>query len=287
MKTILILTDFSRNAVHAAKSAVWMAEQLHTGLLLWNCYRRVPVMSGYLGGTLLAETLAGPAESQDKLKKMTRELEDFMTNTVGDYKPQLFTRYREGSFQEELAKQLREGVFKMIVIGARSDCAIEHIFTGSHTAKVIEAANCPVLVVPPKTGLDQLDKVVFATDFEPGDLKAVRYLEGLSHTLGFRIEIVHIVANDEKDRALIEKGMAFETQLIAFKSPIISSKEFRGKEVVRCLNRISKQTRADMLAMTHHHYSFFKKLFSESTTKKELAHQKIPLLVFPLNYKAS
>lgn len=287
MKTILVLTDFSKGAAHAAKSAVWMAERLHTGLLLWNCYRKVPVMPGYLGGTFWAKTLAGSAESQDKLKKMTRELEDFMTYTGENYKPQLFTRYREGSFQEELVQQLKEDVFEMIVIGAPGDCAIEHILTGSHIAEVIEAANCPVLIVPKKTGLDQLNKVVFATDFEPRDLKAIRYLEGLSSNLGFRIEIVHIIANGEKDQASIEKGMTFETQLIAFKSPVISSKEIRGKEVVSRLNRISKQTRADMLAMTHHHYSFFKKLFSESTTKKELAHQKIPLLVFPLNYKAS
>jgi nucleotide-binding universal stress UspA family protein len=287
MKTIILLTDFSKNAAHAAKSAVLLAEQLHTGLLLWNCYPKVPLMPGYLGGAMAAQTLTGDKEIQDKLKRMTQQLEDFMTNTGGNYKPQLFTRYREGGFQEELAQQLREEVFEMIVIGAPNDCAIEHIFTGSHTSQVIDTANCPVLVVPRKAGLDQLDKVVFATDFEPEELKALHYLNDLSHALTLQIEIVHIIINGEKGQATIEKEIAFKARLATLKSEAISSKEIRGKEVVGRLNRISKQTGADVLAMTHHHYSFFKRLFSESITKKELAHQKIPLLVFPLNYKAS
>lgn len=283
MKTILVLTDFSKNAAHAAESAAWLAEKLHTGLMLWNCYPKVPVMPGYLGGVMVAKTLAGSVESKDKLTQMARELEDFITNTGGDYKPQLLTRYQEGGLQEELHQQLGEGAFEMVVIGAAADCTIDHIFTGSDTYKIIETANCPVLIVPPKAGLDQLDKIVFATDFELEDLKAVRYLAKLS--IDFSIEIVHVSVNGEKDRATLEKETAFTKQLATFKSPEVSYKEIKGKEVVGRLNRISKQTGADVLAMTHHQYSFFKRLFSDSTAKKELAHQKIPLLVFPLNYK--
>lgn len=286
MKTLLVLTDFSKNAKHAAESAAWLAEKMHASLLLWNCYAKVPVMPGYLGGAVLAETLVGSAEGTDKLYQMTLQLEDFMTDTGEDYKPKLLTRYREGGFQEELARELREEVFEMIVIGAPTDCAIEHIFTGSHTYRVIETANCPVLVVPSRAGLYQLDKVVFATDFEPDDLKAIRYLLELSQTLGFGIEVVHVIVNgDEDQRDLAQREAAFNRQLAKLKSPAIACKEIRGKEVVGRLNRISKQTGADMLAMTHHQYSFFKRLFSDSIAKKELAHQKIPLLVFPIKYR--
>jgi nucleotide-binding universal stress UspA family protein len=284
MKTILVLTNFSKSARHATESAVWLAEKLHTSLLLWSCYPKVPVMPGYAGGTLVAETVAGTAEGPDKLHQLTRELEDFMTNTGGDYKPNLTTRYREGGFQEELYQQLDEEPYEMIITGGAADRAFEHIFTGSDTFKVIETANCPVLIVPHKAALNQLDKVVFATDFELEDLQAIQYLDDLSHTLDFRIEIVHVNVNGEKDQAMVAKQTAFTTQLAMLQSPGISYQEIRGKDVVSSLNRISKQAGADMLAMTHHQYSFIKSLFTDSTTKKELTHQQIPLLVFPLNY---
>lgn len=283
MKTILVPTDFSRGATHAAESASWLAEQLRTQLLLWNCAPRVPVMPGYLGGPTFAEAVAGTVESRDRFGELTEELADFMTNSGGEYRPQLATRYSEGSFRDGLTQLLHEDTFELIVIGAPSGCAVEHIFTGSHTLQVIEAANCPVLIVPSRAALNQLEKVVFATDHEPGDLAAIGYLSELSRLLKFAIEVVHIVLNGTDSYEPEQKETSFKEQLAKLKNARITCKELRGKEVVGRLNRVGKQTGADLLAMSHHHYSFFKKLFSQSKVERELAHQKIPLLVFPLN----
>jgi nucleotide-binding universal stress UspA family protein len=286
MKTILVLTDLSKNAAHAAESAAWFAEQLHTGLVLWHCHPKIPVMPGYAGGAAIAGAIAGPVEGKEALQQALVELEDYMIGTDGKYKPQLSANYCEGSLQEELRSEISEQTFELIAIGASTDCAADHIFFGSDTWKVIETANCPVLIVPLNTRLDQLNKVVFATDFEPGDLKAIMYLEALSNALDFRIEIVHVAVNGNMDEAMAKKATAFNGKLANLKRPV-TYKEIRGKEVVGRLNRISKQTGADMLAMTHHQYSFFKRLFSDSIAKRELAHQRIPLLIFPINYRAS
>lgn len=282
MKTILVLTDFSKNAAHAAGSAVLLAEKLHAGLCLWNCTPKLPLLPGYLGGTLLAKSLAGPAEGRDQLEELALELTDLMTAAGGDYKPQLHTRYREGELGEQLRQELGAVQVEMIVMGAAAGCAAEHLFTGSDTYRVIQAADYPVLIVPPGAALDQLDKVAFATNFEPADLEAVGYLAGLSRVLDFRIEIVHVTLNGDKDREMIEKENSFTARVAALNSPAFSYKEIRGKEVVNRLNRLAKQTGADVLAMTHHQYTFFKSLFNDHTAKKELAHQKVPLLVFPL-----
>lgn len=285
MKTILVLTDFSRNAAHASHSAAWLAEKLHTTLVLWNCSPKVPVMPGYLGGVLLADVVAGTDESQELLNEAMQELDDFIGTTNGQYKPRLSTCYREGNLQQALSQQLKNEAVEMIVIGsAAAECSLDHVFVGSDTYKIIETATCPVLIVPPRAGLDQLDKVVFATDFEPEDLKALIYLNHLSSILGFDIEVVHVTLNGDKDEATINRENDFQLQLGKV-GKLISYKEIRGKEVTGRLNRISKQTDADLLAMTHHQYSFFKRLLTDSEAKKELAHQKIPLLVFPVNAK--
>jgi nucleotide-binding universal stress UspA family protein len=285
MKTILVLTDLSKNAGHAAESAAWLAEQLHAGLVLWHCYPKIPVMPGYAGGAMIARAMVGPVEGEEALHHALVELEDYITGTDGKYKPQLRAHYCEGSLKDELRSEIAKNAFELIVIGASTDCVADHVFFGSDTWKIIETANCPILIVPPKAGLDQLNKVVFATDFETGDLEAILYLEALRNTLDFRTEIVHVTVNGNMDKAMMEKAAAFNEKLADLKRPV-TYKEIRGKEVVSRLNRISKQTGADMLAMTHHQYSFFKKLFSDSIAKQELAHQRIPLLIFPINYRS-
>lgn len=286
MKTILILTDFSRNAAHAAHSAAWLAEKLHARLLLWNCSSEVPVMPGYLGGPLIAEALAGQDESQEQLDEAKGELDDYMNSTDGAYKPGIATIYTEGSLQKKLRQQLKAEAVEMIVIGsAAAACCVDHVFSGSDTFKIIETATCPVLIVPPRAGLDQLEKVVFATDFEPQDFQALNYLDELISVFDFNIEVVHVTLNGDKDESTIVKEALFQEQLAKFRKPI-SYKEIRGKDVTGRLNRICKQTGADLLAMTHHQYGLFKRLLTDSDAKRELAHQKIPLLLFPIDKKS-
>lgn len=282
MKTILVPTDFSKGAVYAARTAARLAEKLHTSVLLWNCGLKLPIAPPYLGGTMAVAVMAGTTESTHQLERAVMELEDFILATDGDYKPQLLTRYREGILAEELAKELQEHEVEMIVIGSSTGSNTEHIFTGSDASKIIETADCPVFIIPPKGGLDLLDKVVFATNFEPEDLRAILYLHKLSEKLNFALEIVHVITSGHMDLTLIAKETAFNAQLIALKSHLISYRQIRGKQVIGQLNRICKQTGADVLAMTHHQYSFFKRLLTDSVAKKELAHQKVPLLLFPI-----
>ncbi|MCQ6958729.1 universal stress protein [Mucilaginibacter aquariorum] len=287
MKTILVLTDFSRNAAHAGRSAAWLAEKTHAGLLLWNCSPKVPVMPAYLGGVAVAEVMAGTEEGQDLLDEAVRDLEDYISSTDGAYKPRLATSYHEGSLEQELQQQLAIDAVEMIVIGsAASNCSADHIFKGSDTFKILEAATCPVLVVPPRAGLDQLEKVVFATDYEQEDLQVLKQMQQLFGVFDPVIEIVHVTLNGDKDEAVIAKEAQFLEQLGKINRQF-SYKEIRGKEVTGRLNRISKQTGADLLAMTHHQYALFKRLMTDSEAKKELAHQKIPLLFFPINLKRS
>jgi nucleotide-binding universal stress UspA family protein len=282
MKTILMATDFSTSAVHASKSAARLAEKLHTKLLLWNCGFKLPVFPPYLGGTMTATVLVGTKENRDKLDLALQQLEDFILSTDGDYRPQLSTHYREGALDQELAKELHEQLVELVVIGASAGSTIDHIFAGSDTFKVIQTANCPVLIVPPRGGLDLLDKVVFATDFQSEDINAIVYLYKLSQKLDFELEIVHVTVNGDMDAAMLAKESAFSARLRSQNMGGIPYRQIRGKEVTGRLNRLCKQTGADILAMTHHQYSYLKRLLTDSMAKKELAHQKVPLLLFPI-----
>ena len=169
-------------------------------------------------------------------------------------------------------------------MGSGSGNTIEYILKGNATDAVIHRANCPVLIVPPKVHLDQLDRIVFATNFEKEDIKAIRYLANLAKSFNFRLEVVHVTLGTERGQAVTDKETGFR-KLLSELNANIAFLEIDGKEVVNGLTHFCKQTGADLLAITHHHYSFLERIFHDSTAKKILDRQKVPLMIFPLKKK--
>lgn len=55
MKTILMLTDFSENANHAAKTAAKLTKSLRSDILLYNTYYDHPILPTYAGGPWVVE----------------------------------------------------------------------------------------------------------------------------------------------------------------------------------------------------------------------------------------
>lgn len=282
MKTILVLTDFSKNAAHAGEMAVWLAEKMHTRLLLWNCSSKIPVAPAYLGGPWLAEKLTEGEDGKHKLEEQAIGLHDFITTSAGgpEYEPQVLTQYAEGSFDEQLDKLLADKKVELMVMGASSSNAIEHLLTGNKILVTIKHANCPVLIIPHKADLLQLNNMVFATNFEKEDINAIQYLANLGKQLDFNLIIVHVTVNGDKNQEMIDKETGFTDQVAKLKNKRISYKEIKGKEVVSGLDHICKQTNAHVLAMTHHQYSVFENLF-HNTIRKEVDNQKLPLMIFP------
>jgi hypothetical protein len=68
MKTILVLTDFSKNATLAAAEALTLGGKLHADLLLFNTYITYPTAASYAGADWLAEEFA---ERQTQMKIVT------------------------------------------------------------------------------------------------------------------------------------------------------------------------------------------------------------------------
>jgi len=283
MKTILVLTDFSRNAVRAAKSAAWLGEELHVGIYLWNCRPMIPVAPAYLGGAGLGGSFAGSATSTELLQDAATELEDYISATDEGYRPQVIIGYDEGDFSELLRKVLHDKPVEMIVMGATTGHSGGNIFGSNHTFRVIETAKCPVLVIPPHKTLNELRKIIFASCFDQGELGALEYLTSLSNKLGASVEIVHVKTDDEKDNQSSQKEAIFRQQLDALKITA-PQRSVGGRDLVGRLNRIATHTGADMLAMGHHQYHFIRRLFTESVSRHTIARQQVPVLIFPLGW---
>jgi nucleotide-binding universal stress UspA family protein len=282
MKSILIPVDFSENAVHAAKSAVLLSTKLNADILLFNNYVSVPVVPHYAGGPWVVDDLLQlKNESKIELQKLAKVLGPFIgRKEETQRKPSIDTLCGEGNLGDNIADIIHDQDIEMVVIGARSDSTIDHFLYGSETSLIIDKSTRPVFIIPPKADFHKLQKVLFATDFNESDIKAIHYLVKLGKLFDFQLEIVHVNLMGKDEDSNSNHKIDFIKQLLSFKYPRTTYKEILGKDVVDRLNDHCDETEVDVLAMVHHHYSPFMRMLKQSTSKKALSQQKIPLLIF-------
>ena len=280
MKTILMLTDFSENANHAAKVAAKLVPQLKADLLLYNTYYDHPVLPAYVGGPWVAEEFAfQKAESTAQLSQLAIQLRQIMAGISNDgFKPKTDYQCGEGPHGKNMAVIIQEHRVGLVVTGSRTESAIDHVIFGSDAMDVIDHAACPVLVIPPKAEMNGLKKVTPAIAFELADINAISYMTGLGEKLGFELEI-HVSLREENDDPVKENALL--AHLNAVKQDNITYREIRGKDVIRRLNKLCKDNHSDMLALVHHRDGFLSGLFKRSETAAALDNQAIPLMVIP------
>ena len=283
MKTILVLTDFTENATHAAKSAAMLGSKLQTNLLLFNTYLTAPVIPQYAGGPWVVDEIMQREDlCKNKLQHLYLVLEDVIEKLEpGASKPAVQTQAGEGGLGINVEEIIQQKDIELVVMGARSDSTIEHLLNGSETSSVINRSARPVFILPHNVNLKRINKVVFATDFDQADISAVRYLTKIGRKFNFQLEIVHVALYGDNNTPKVEKEKALLSQVSKLDYPAISYNAVRGKDVINRLSNLCDETGADMLALVHHQHSFFMRLITESTTQEALLNQSIPLLVIP------
>jgi nucleotide-binding universal stress UspA family protein len=282
MKKILVLTDFSANATSAAEAALILSGKLHTDLLLFNSYIDYATKSSYGGaGWIVDEFTERKKKSKQSLELLMDGLESLSNELEPETrKPAIDYDFNDCNLEMDVADLLSQNKIELIVMGARSHNQDDALY-GDDTNSIVDHATRPVLIVPAKTDLKQIRKVLFATDFDEGDFKAIHYLMKLGKLFHYLLEIIHVIKPDEEEAGQSSRALAFKEQLAQLKYQGLSYHEVNGKDVVSRLNYLSTETGAGMLALVHHQRSFFARVFAHSETKKALAKQKLPLLVFP------
>ena len=283
MKSILILTDFTENAAHAAFSGIALSQKLHTNLLLFNVNSSQPVIPQYAGGpTVVDDSAFWEKESREKLHQLSEALGPLLIQTNPKHrKPAMYVECSEENVGIMVREVIKKNNIEMIVMGSRRGSTMDHILTGSETISVVDHATRPVLVVPENADLNKLSKVIFATDYDEADMNGVHYLVKLGKLFNFHLVIVHVNLYDDKDILKMKKEEIFLNHIKRLKYPHVSFREINGKEVTHRLNSLCDETGADLLSVMHYKNSFMKRLFKHSTTHKALDGQKIPLLIFP------
>jgi nucleotide-binding universal stress UspA family protein len=281
MKTILVATDFSANATHAAEYACQVATQLHANLILCNAFV-VPAEMPEVG--LVAwplyeydEMLNDSASELNKLKTVLERKTNF-TN----FRPTISCVNEAGFVTEVINHTIAKENVKLVIAGTHGVTDFSEFLIGDHSSKLIDAAACMLLLVPPNTPIAPIRRIAFATDFKDPkkDLDNIYELITLLKPINAELHITYVHTDSLQTP---EFKLWLDQFLVTISNkadyPNVYYRSIRDDSPGRGLDWLCEHGHIDLLAMVHREHSFFAKLFNVSHTQNMAKHINIPLLV--------
>jgi nucleotide-binding universal stress UspA family protein len=271
MKTLLICTDFSEPASHAARYACIMAKQYKFGqITLFHAYHTIAP------STALPLNLN---EENELVKASQRQLESLkgeLTKLTSD-DTVIRTRTEKISLGESINKICREENSDMIVMGITGKSKFEKTFIGSNTIDVSQNSKYPVLIVPAQAPLEPVQSILFACDLS--EVTATTPLGRLAEILElFRVPL-YVLNVDDKNRHFSPQTPEEMYQMHHIFDKYKPRYDFIDYEdITTGIIGYAEKNNISLIITVPKHYDFIPQLFHRSITQKLIWQSAIPLL---------
>lgn len=284
MKTILVLTDFTIRADHAAHYALKLAQKIKANLLLCNVYPTAPVkpVTTHTAWTS-ANYESFEEDSITDLSELAGRLNKQLDKISKDeFRPVIEQCSKAGSLTGAINEIVASRHVLMAVVAMHDANGIFAFLAGDHTSEVIEKADCPVLVLPYQAPFKGFKKIAFATDLVHNGMDVLHSLYGITKYFDSEILITHVAGDQfaEIEKENITKHF-FTQDTVPIHYPKIYYKAIQNKSVTAGLDWLTENTDIDLMVLVHRKRNFFQKIFESSVTQKLVDHLTKPMLVFP------
>ena len=277
MKSILYATDYSMASVSALRYANSMSHTLKMRLVLTHVYDLPTVL-----GTQLQAPF--PDLRKDTTDHEQKKLFEFYEEYIGENAVRpvevVFEPVENMSVLSGIISKSTDWHVSMIVVGMKGESAIKDLVMGSTAKKLIDKAPCPVLTVPADHRFEQLTDLVYATDFEVEDLKALEKLVVLAKAWNAHIRVVHVTMDKEYAGA---SQMEWFREMVSQKVDYdrIHFEVVKSDNIIHSLRDYSISQHAGMIAMLERiQKGATKKIFHRDLVKQMASNSRLPLLSF-------
>ena len=275
MKKILYATDCSTHDAETLRYAYAFCDALKADLIVLHVYSLPPIGVSTIRPRQQLSKNAHD-EHLDILKKYClKHLEGTLTDTHITYEVKEHVSVADGILVSTKAFSP-----DLLMVGMKDEHTARGLFTGSIAKKLMEKVDCPFLVVPIALRFKKLEKIVYATDLEAGDILAIEQLIEIAKPFGATIKVVHIppdkedTGNEDMERfnKVLEQKISYRN--IDFQTIYFDTVYYGLRSIIRISN-------ADMIALLEREeHGLLKKLFHKDLVKKMESKIEIPLLSF-------
>lgn len=177
MKTIIVLTDFSKNALIAAEQAALLAGKLNANLLLLYTEGGVPVSTSYPDVFYKEGDDSSKQHCEREMDKIKHHLSRLFSFTDrSQYKPMISGMVSQKGLGAQLVDLMKNGDIEMMVMGAATGIKMKSVLSETAVYSMIQSLGCKVLVFPESGAINVLDRILFARQYNKADVFAPEYL---------------------------------------------------------------------------------------------------------------
>jgi nucleotide-binding universal stress UspA family protein len=273
MKTILVPTDFSDYADNALHYAEALAFQTRSRLVLVHAI--APEVIELPGNPFTLK--ADPRLEVYYLG----QLELLAGRIRAKHGPHLkvITLCVQGSILAHLNELVIAQEADLVVMGTKGANDLVQKLIGTHTAKYLRQAVCPVLAIPLSAWYQGWKKVGYAADFETNETAYLRQLFQLTQPLHPEVCIFNVKSDDQLD--LVADSRILREIQKNFPTKRYSICQLKERNVVAGIQAIIQDNQMDVLALGMHQHDFLERLFQSSVLETLAFQATIPLLGLP------
>lgn len=271
---MLVLTDFSPAADHAAKYAARLTHDLDTKrLILYHAYQAIVPVSEVTPFTQVIDLESLHKTSLQQLETVKRTLAPLVSaGTTIDCRTEetVLTPFINDIAEEEKVD--------MLVMGTTGKSTLEKVLVGSNTLRVVKESHYPVLIVPPQASIAPLEKILFACDLEKTkeNLPAAELTKVLDR-LRAPLMVVNVDHEEKRFGPDTPRNVSIVYRLL---EPYHASFHFiDNDDVIEGIMNFAEENDASLILMHTRNRGFFESLFHRSTTKQMIYHTTLPLLL--------
>jgi nucleotide-binding universal stress UspA family protein len=280
MKTILVPTDFSRAAQHAAEFAVPLAQLTEARIVFLNVIQPVP--DAYNIPMSSSQLMAAQEENAEiAMEKFKENLWVTFSNNIEHF-PEIETKVIYGGVSSTIIEMADNYKAEFIVMGSVGTNSTLDKLMGSNTVRVAKNAHCPVWVIPKKTKLLAIKSLVYATDLQGEEVEVLNKIVNIAEVLGASVKALYIHEEFEPE-VYSSKEIIEQIKEGLHEKPVIF-KDLQREDVIKGLDNYIKNQNPDVVVLAHEERSFMEKLFHHSVIKHFTLTAKTPLLILQKNW---
>jgi len=276
MKTILVPTDFSKNAENALHYAINLAEKTHAKIILLHSFH-IDYTNAYVPPNVVEKEIEDAKVSSNKqLKTLYNKVSHHAKHPIECVSSQNFA-------VDAILNTIKEHDVDLIVMGTTGATGMlgRQIF-GTNSSRVIEKASCPVITVPEDNTHTNIKTIVYATTYLNSDIDCLQNLVSLAKLFDANLQVIHVSLLEEDvehEKKKMEKFKQIVTKSIAYEK--ITFKTLLGHSIEERLEGYMEEEKdVDMLVMSAHYRNLMDKLFGKSITKVMALYLKTPLMIY-------
>jgi len=276
MKTILLPTDFSDNALNAIKYALELNKNESCLFILLNAYE----VNNYVEGTAFeAEPIDSKLDkarehSEKKLKELKNALEVQKSNPKHTFE----VISKNYTLIDAINEELSQRAVEVIVIGTQGNTTRYELDYGSNTIAMMEnIKNCPILAVPRNERFTGLNEIVLANGYNlKCEEKDFELLIHLSEKNEAPIRVLNISETGGLSESQEENRNVLKHY---FKDIDHSFHMLEHVSIPVGIYCFSESRNSDLISFVNKKYTFIQKLLFKPLYKNLGNYAKIPVLV--------